>query len=85
MPKRMIKAIGGVLLGLLGLMLSLDFFDAIIFALRNFKSAKDLIDIFIYGFLSFSLLYMSHRLLREAFPKNPVAPDAAKETPPPAS
>ncbi|MBZ5529028.1 MAG: hypothetical protein LAN71_14160 [Acidobacteriia bacterium] len=81
----MIKATGGVLLGLLGLLLSLDFLDAILFAIRNFKSLKDLIDVFIYGFLSFSLLFMSYRLLREAFPKAPVAPDAAKEIPPPAS
>ena len=82
MPKRMIKAIGGVLLGLLGLLLCLDFLDAILFAFRNFKSTKDLVDVFIYSFLSFSVLYMSYRLLREAFPKSTAVAEAPRETPP---
>ena len=70
MPKRIVKAVTGALLGLLGLLLCLQLLNAIFFAFRNYKSFKDLIDVLIYGFLSCSLLYMAIRLLREAFPKS---------------
>jgi len=90
MPKRIIKAVTGVLLGLFGLLLCLELLNAVFFAFRNYQSFKDLIDVLIYGFLSFSLLYMGIRLLHEAFPKPSKAPEAAdvpsaaKPSPPPA-
>jgi len=90
MPKRIIKAITGLFLGLLGWLLGLELLNAIFFAFRNYKSFKDLVDVLIYGFLSFSLLYMAYRLLREAFPRASTAheaadvPSAPKPSPPPA-
>lgn len=85
MTRRMIKTAGGIALGLLGLLFAVDCIDAIGFAVRNYKSPGDFVDIFLYGFLSFSLLYMAHRLLREAFPKTGTVSGSTKDARPPSN